>query len=42
MLRLHLNRRNRAQASEARPLFASMFDDLTIETLNKRGFLRWD
>ena len=23
-------------------LFASMFDDHTIEWLNKRGYLRWD
>ena len=23
-------------------LFAGMFDDLTIEGLNKRGYLRWD
>ena len=23
-------------------LFASMFDDLTMEWLNKRGYLRWD
>jgi hypothetical protein len=23
-------------------LFASMFDDYTIEWLNKRGYLRWD
>ena len=23
-------------------MFASMFDDHTIEWLNKRGYLRWD
>jgi hypothetical protein len=26
----------------ASALFASMFDDHTIEWLNKRGYLRWD
>ena len=37
-----LRREDRSQPWTVSALFASMFDDHTIKSLNKRGYLRWD